>query len=723
MAGSIPDSAIRYDRRGFRSAEEIIRDDLVEGYTKQVRDPDSFASGLLRTQQAMLQLQTAAAAGDMEGAKALYDGIGDFYARHQNEVAEAVGINPRGNHFLEAIQRGALVGVNRDYDGIAVRTPRGMTTAGQLFGEGRAYEQLRSTEVLRSQFDQSVADVMSGEFDAVGDRPDASRWEALRRVMSPVVDHVVAGVRRGEEPALVVDADSHRRLASRLAATGYDDIASVGEDGVRAIVSHVLSKHMSDATAVSMYDWMVGEVSARRAASGDDGSFSAAKTARRLADGYESTVRALAGGGQPSDALHRFASMMVGSLAEGASPLDFDDPGTRLGMSELADLVARSSRAGVSIVPVLQANGSTGVKAAMREYLNARRQQVPPSPDNLFARAMGVHDAVQGLITSPDWAPATAGSRANPDAERGTAAGVFRVSSGSRGLDRASVGLFSGLVQEAVRTIASSGRVVAADEAVRDALTDPEARSRVVRSLARAMQTSSDVRVSEGVAAHVVDELASGGGGGLAGAISRFAFGTSVSGATPEERAEFLRLRRNAMQWYAANIGPAGRYYEDLIAASGWEQLLYDPVLGYGDVPADRARHIIDSHIQQAKLEMQAKASRGQSPAQVVNAKRSLGTFYYVAGFRDSAGNLHGGDYKPRPGDEPVIERGFGDLNSVAQPYEGISLGGAPVPVVPLGSYGRDTESRLRFRNAMSTMKSLYNAQQAAMREAVKSSE
>lgn len=704
--------------RQFQRWFDSARSPEASEYVADLRQPDSFTRGLLGTMDHMVGMQVAAAAGDIEAARAHYNAQRDFFANNQGKVQEAYALNPRGDKFLESIQQMAAMGVSRQYDRVELTMPgqQDKVLAGVMFGPDGLHDRYRTEQLTAANFTDPVVKLLTA-----GDNELTPVTHALKGVVNSVVNPVVeagagAGVTR------VPNTGQHAALADYLAVNGERDVEDLGADAVRALVSSTLSEHMEDGLAVSTYKWASQALRARKTAADARGmQFQASQEAYALLNSFNGLARAMSPRmGRPSDKVMRWADMATLSLVAEDPEVKLDDPGIKQGVLEMSDAFAQAERAGVRLLPLVQAYGGK-IGKAIAGYAISRRQNLPPPPANLMTDVIGLHSLAQSLVTT-GWRQVGSSARADPSLEVGEAAGVFRATSGSDGLDNAGIALYRALMRNAIQGVVDG---VGPRDALLSALGDAGKRADIAEELADATGLTPEA------AAGVIGEFASatmdsGSGAvsrmGLERALARYAFVTPTLA-----NAKDMPQREMVARWYAANVGGQGKYYDRLIDESTWSQVYRDPVLGYGDEAPGRRVAREASARSQIRDALHSAVEAGHSPIPVMNYWARQGRFYYVAGFRTEDGTpvdlkdvkyeerkTAGGDTVRKVLDQgliPVIEEGYGDLAKVTQEWE---LPGAysRIPVVGAGQFTRDWRV---FRNAMFVMKRVAEAQLAAM--------
>lgn len=707
--------------RQFQRWFDSARSPEASEYAADLQQPDSFTRGLLGTMDHMVSMQVAAAAGDIEAAREHYNAQREFFANNQGKVQEAYTLNPRGDKFLESIQQMAAMGVSRQYDRVELTMPgqQDKVLAGVMFGPDGLHDKFRTEQLTAANFTDPVVKLLTA-----GDNELAPAMYALKGVVNSVVNPVVeagagAGVTR------VPNTGQHAALADYLAVNGGRDVEDLGADAVRALVSSTLSEHMEDGLAVSTYKWASQALRARKNAADARGvQFQSAQEAYALLNSFNGLARAMSPRmGRPSDKVMRWADMATLSLVAEDPEVKLDDPGIRQGVLEMSDAFAQAERAGVRLLPLVQAYGGK-IGKAVAGYAISRRQNLPPPPANLMTDVIGLHSLAQSLVTA-GWRQVGSSARADPSLEVGEAAGVFRATSGSDGLDNAGIALYRALMRNAIQGVVDG---VGPRDALLSALGDAGKRADIAEELADATGLTPEA------AAGVVGEFASATMDSGSGAVSRMGLERALAKyafVTPTlTNAGDMPQREMVARWYAANVGNQGKYYDRLIDESMWSQIYRDPVLGYGDEAPGRRVAREASARSQIRDALHSAVEAGHSPIPAMNYWARQGRFYYVAGFRTEDGtpvDLKDVKYEERKtasGDTvrkvldqgliPVIEEGYGDLAKVTQEWE---LPGAysRIPVVGAGQFTRDWRV---FRNAMFVMKRVAEAQLAAMAKA-----
>lgn len=707
--------------RQFQRWFDSARAPEASEYVADLRQPDSFTRGLLETMDHMVSMQVAAAAGDIEAAREHYNAQRDFFANNQDKVREAYTLNPRGDKFLSSIQGMAELGVTRQYDKVELTIPgqQDKVLAGVMFGPNGLHDKYRAEQLTAANFTDPVVKLLTSGDDEL---PDATR--ALKGVVNSVVDPVVAaGARAGV--TRVPNTGQHAALADYLATNGGEDVEALGLDAVRALVSSTLSDHMEDGLAVSTYKWASQALRARKTAADARGvQFQAAQEAYALLNSFNGLARAMSPRmGRPSDKVMRWADMATLSLVAEDPEVKLDDPGIKQGVLEMSDVFAQAERAGVRLLPLVQAYGGK-IGKAVAGYAISRRQNLPPPPANLMTDIAGLHSLTQSLVTA-GWRQVGSSARADPSLEVGEASGVFRATSGSDGLDNAGIALYRALMRNSVQGVVDG---LGPRDALLATLNDSVKRGDIAEELADA--TGLTPEAASGVVAEFAAAATDSGSGavsriGLERALAKYAFAAPTLinyGDGPQ--------REMVARWYAANVGAQGKYYDQLIDESGWAQLYRDPILGYGDQEQGRRVAMESSARSQIRDSLHSAVEAGHSPIPVMKHWARQGRFYYVAGFRTEDGTsvplqdvkyeekkTAGGGVSRKVLDQgliPVIEEGYGDLAKVTQEWE---LPGdySRIPVVGAGLFTRDPRV---FRNAMLVMKKVSDAQLAAMAKA-----
>lgn len=701
-------------RQFANQAWDAMRPPEADEYSAELGDPDSFTRGLLGFQQHGKAMQVAAAAGNMDLARAHYQAQNDFLLAHQEELTRAASLNPRNDPFLRTVWAAAGNAISRSFDSIELTTPYGVVAAADAFGPNGQYEKMRAAQLTAANFTRATSDLLSGKTEDVFDegRTDGG----LRSIVEPITKVVTDQAVRQGVPR-VANADQYAALADYVVQNGGAHIRAVGSEAVRAVVNSILSGHMQDGTAVSFYKSAMSALASRKArADAASVEFNPAQEAYSFMNSVDSITRAMTpGSGKPPDSLYRWTALSTASLAASDPDLDLDDLGTRQGVMEIADVLAAGERGGMRLIPLLQGYGAK-VGQAIAGYIQARRQGLDAPQDNLMTRLVGMHSMAARLIT-PGWSQTSAETRADPTKEVGRASGVFRSTSGSEGLDDAGVAVYRAFCRGAAKHI-----VDGQDEyrAAVSALSDSETVSDMARELSRSMGVPEGV--AEGIVGKFVSNMRPDDSGmlvstGLERAVAEYAFETPDVTDTAS-----LPLRRLAARWYDANVGENGRYYDRLLRESGWDLLLRDPVLGYGDLPQQQREAIISSVKQQARLEMAEQAAHGGSPTSIMAGRQHQGRYYYVAGYRDGLGRdvpaekVQPDKYGLVSGVVPVIREGFGSLDQVEQPYRFAAAPG--MPVVEAGGYSKSSQ---QFRADMLFLKEMYEQQRKAAAKAAAS--
>ena len=694
---------------------------LANNYRDSMSDPDSYASGLMDAMADFNGAISDASAGKYSSAKARYDRGVKFFADHSDDMSAGMAISNRsGNGLLEAIRKGSEYGRTREYDTHQVVTPMGTFTLGALFGNGGSYQQLRTEEIMAAHFSKDVADLVAGKTSDVFQAGDDGSNEdtGLKSLVSRyVVDPITSTIAKNGKSVLLtegmgVQVSQRRALGAALVSEkGKEAMRAHGSEALATLTDHIVNHNMKDSTAVSMFKWGLDILDSAP----DDVDKS--DYLRQRLDAFEGLKREIAGAsdGSVAGSASRELLMVVAGLTKGGS-FDVDDPGTRAALSEIADVSARLERAGVPFFSLAQTKG-VPVKDELVRYAKSRSQGVPAPENNYFAEITDLVNAA-GSVLVPGWSPTPPDSKADPRAEVGKASGVFRATSGFEGLDSATVAIMSGIVTGGLRL---KERGDDGNVAFQKALTDPEAVEGTVRQMSRRMLIPLDA--ARGIYTQLVKNMFGGtpdnpnapaGRVGVENAVADFAFG--VNGADDEHT---VAMRKAAADWYVRNYGPSGKAYDAYINDAGIKSLLSDPVFGVGDKKPAEAQAYIDAYIQDLKKEMHETAARGRDPRITLETHKSIGRYYYVAGYIDNAtGVTHEG--LPPESDRtparlsnytPVIQEAYGPLDNAAQPVKNWVVGKTAIPAFSGGMYSRSRGDRSQLRSYQAFLQQLYRAQ------------
>lgn len=688
--------------RGSTSTGSAYNDSLANRYAGDMRHEDSFAAGVMRIPAQLKQIAAYAATGNMTKAKETYDQVNGFYADHAQELADAVSIDPKGNEFLGAIQRGALIGYGRQFDRQLVNTPQGEMPISDLFGPNGAYSQMRTQELQVQYFTKPTIDALNGDD------------EDLKSALTTLTDPLLGKVRPGETAA---PRSQYVDLAHEVASFWRADVEDLGADGVRAAISHVKDYHLGDGTAVPMYRAVLANAKAQL----DSGAESdPVQAVRKVVSAYESLTRRVAGGSDGADApdpAKRMMATMFSDMVAASPDVNLDDPYVQNGLTEVMDLFAKADRAGVDLMSVLKTSGAD-FRKSVAGYVQSRGQGLPAPEDNLLSGLAQADQRLKTMLT-PGWNPVLLTARANPKEASGTAAGVFGVQSTSPGLNQATVGIYRKLLTEVAWSLAHG---LSEPEAFTRVMTDTTGLtvSRISSVLQDTMLVPEETAV--GIAGAFLNNLVAGGQivkpTGLEQAVADFAFSGDQT-----DSVEMQDARAAARRWYAANLGPDSRGFDLLLA--GWDDVLHDSVVGFGTTKEGNAR--AEALKQQARQKMAAFAAQGLPAQALVKAYQDVGQYYYISGFRNIAtGEVVDGvpeELKKAKnakqtaallrGYSPVLDVAVGDLDEAEQPYAGWSPNG--LGVIP--SFGRNSWStnQRAFRAAQEQLQKLYKQQQEAM--------
>lgn len=672
------------------------------GYAAGLRRDDPFVVGLMRIPSLIKTIGAYAATDNMTRAKEAYDQLNGFYSDHADKMADAVDVDPKGDPLLDAVQRGALAGYDRAFDRVIVNTRLGQMPIGDLFGPGGRYASYKEDELRSQLFTQRTIDAMNGD--------DADLKSTLETLTAPLLGQL----RPGEVQA---PRSQYVDLAHEVASFWADDVKDVGVEAVRAAVSHVKDFCMGDGTAVAVYRDVLDNAKARIESGAEtDG----AQAVRSVFSAYKSLLDSSAGGskGQPAPASARRMMATLLTDAVSANPdLDLDDAYTRKGMYDIMGLFAAAERAGASLLPVMQESGAE-FRKAVSGYIASAGQGLPVPQDNLFVQVGNASRRLSGLLTE-GWYPASTTARANPAEAVGDAAGVFGARSGSGGLDYATVSVYGSLMKDLTRRISRGERE---PDAFVGMLADGSSVDAVAGELEDAMLVPRSV--ADGVARTLFANMAAGGAvrpTGVEQAVATFAFGGSAADSVDVQVA-----RETAAKWYAANLGPNSRGYDELLR--GWDSILNDDLVGFGMTREGKARS--EAMKQQVRQEMAELSARGLPAEALAREYYNKGKFYYISGFQNNdtgevldklpegvAKAMQAGDQrqvaKLLSSYSPVVDVGFGDLNRVKQPIAGWT----PLGLGALTAFGENTwtDNQRLFRTAMEQLKSIYDARMQKM--------
>lgn len=690
----IPLSEFRYDR-DFRSPA-IDRN----YYEAQLKDPTSFAAQALQVPSLMSLMQSEASAGNLTKSKEYYDQISKFYRDHTEDVAHSVVIDDQGDMLLHSLKQAALIGTQRQYDGVVLKTPQGDYAAQALFGVNGQYEKIRGDELRASYFSNDVINLMQGEDE---------QNDGLRKIVKPLVDAVVEPAMKQRTPGMPVSgAGQYNALAHHLATTGAADIQELDEDTIRAAAGQTASQHMADGAALPFYKWMIDAAKQRKR--DYPNSYRGAAFINQLASSFNSVTQAIAGGpdGSVADSVTRAVCMSVAAAAATDPNIDLDDSWTRQGLKEIVDVLTVGERAGVKFFPTAQLNGAQ-VNKVLAAYLVARSQGFKAPESNLLTNLSDMHRKLTDYIV-PGWSDTLEPGKADPRVARGQAEGVFHRTSGSAGLDTAAVGLYRAMARYLTGKIA-------ADMPLSDAITmmygDEVAIGDMAKELSRTMVISEPA--ARGITQAFLSQMSQGGvsPAGLEKAITDFAFSTDLNpGLAPELRQQLNDAKTQASRWYLGNVGSSGKYFDQLLGE--WNRILEDPILGFGNYPGEVRVAQINATMQQARRSLQVAMEKGSSPALMADHLVGQGQFYAVVGYRTEDGVMHEG-YPARPPSGtawpiPVIQKMFGPLDNASQPVPGWVVGGEMLPTFQPGSFSRDGFDA--FRNNQAVLAHLYQMQQ-----------
>lgn len=680
-------------------------DDPVREYSSQLRTEGSFANRVMQMPGMMVKLAEYAAADRMTEAKEIYDEIGRFYADHVDDTARAVTIQPKGDNFLGAIQRGALIGHNRMYDDTPVKTRYGEFTVGQLFGPDGLYQQTRDGELRSQYFSEAVVSAMDGD--------DKEK----KTVVASIVDPSLRVVRPGEK-------QTPRSQAAELAhevATNWDrDYGELGAEAIRAAVGEVKDRYMDDGTAVSAFRTLVGGAAERLRSGADDDPV---KAVHHIASSYRSLLGQTAGAPDNAKVPHEASRMlaMVVSGAMASDPgVDLDDPGVRAAMGEVMNTFAAAERAGVPLLQIMQ-SGGTEFSKSVAGYVQTRSRGIDPPEGNHLWQVVKANDRIGSLLSS-GWAASDAPVRANPQAGAGDAGAVFGAKSTSAGLNFASVAVHKALLTGVAAGVSHGMREPEAFQSVMSGRDEGNTIYRVADALEDSMLIPRYAAL--GVASALFSRMTAGGNSptGLEQAVADYAFGSTVDDSLEEQDA-----RKSVREWYAANLGPGSRAFDQLIDQSGVLNVLNDPLVGYGGGKDSAAR--VNAILQHYRQKMYSLAQRGLSPVSFLDGVKNVGRYYTVAGFQDRDTGKTFSDY---PEDVqkaieskdakaisralakylPVVGVAEGDLDLAEQPFSGWQPPGfGAVPSYGQGSWSRSPHL---FRAAQEQLRKIYQDQDAA---------
>ena len=678
---------------------------LASRYELDLRDEGSFAAGVMRVPDQLVELGACAAAGNMTRAKELYDQINGFYANHTADLAQAATIDPKNNPLLSAVHRGALMGYDRAFDRVMVNTLQGQQSVGQLFGPDGTYQQAsREAELKAQRFTSKTIDALNGAD------------EELKATLNPLVDPLLGKARPGEK---VGSRSQYVDLAHEVTSFWQQDVDDIGADGIREALSHITDKYLGDGSAITLYRSALDNARAQLDAGSET---DAVQAVRKFFTTYDSLLTRTAGGSDGStapDSASRMLATLVSDVVAGQPDLDLDDPYVKHGLTEVMDLFARSDRAGINLLPIIQTSGGEFKKATVG-YIQSRGQGLPPPEENLFVQVGRAGQRLQDMLT-PGWFPVETTVRANPKEDVRTAAGVFGVQSTSPGLNYATVGLYKTLMEDQARRIARGASDV---DAFWQMSSDPVLRASAARELQSDMLVSP--QAASGIVQALFENLTREGVSrpmGLEQAVADFAFG-----GDQRDSLDVQDARQEARLWYAANLGPDSRGFDRMLAS--WDAVLDDDLVGFGVSAEGRARTAAMK--QQARRKLYEAAQQGLPVQPLADAYKDYGQYYYVSGYRVAGtGEIVDGlpdkvrkalmsndlkvigkamrDYAP------VVDVAFGDLNEAEQPIEGWTPAG--LGVIP--SYGRRSWSnpvlRQGFRAAQEQLRNIYRKQQEAM--------
>lgn len=681
--------------------------ELNDVYTSELGQPDSFATGMLRLPQYMLQIKAYAGVGNMSKAKEAYDQLNRFYSDHTDEIVQAVTIDPKGHKVLAEIQRGAAEAFDRQFDRAVVQTPYGEMSVAELFGPNGTYQQAREMEVRNQNFSQLVVDSVTGE-----DRE-------LAEILSPLTNDpssLASAKYMHGRSRLSSNAPLSQRqdLAHTIASRWAQDSQAITGDAVRAIVSYVQDHHMADGTAATMYKTLVDLTRTRREV-GDPKADDPVAVASDISKSFDMILKrygSSADGTHPPAETTRFLTAAVAKAAAGNSDLDLTDLGTQYALGDLMGTFAGAQRSGIDLLPLMMESG-IDFDSAVTSYITHVKQGLPPPQENAIVQIQNAGKRLDYILSS-QWPAATNRvSRGNPRDQAGTGAGAFGASSGSIGLDIASIAVKSSLFPEVLRIMGQEE----CDElsALHRAVQDPATIDAVAKKLSSAMMLPAEATTM--IARQFLTNLSSGDTVRPVSLEQAIADVGIVRTGWLDDDDAMREARKAVSKWYAANLGPRAAEFQKRL--QGWHNFLSNDVIGFGTSPSGRAA--AEAFYQQALQAVSEAAENGLDITPIVAKFSKQGQFYQIVGFRDPITGtvIDKIPEKDKDGKKidinqytPVIEQVVGDLDSATQETQNYApLGVGRLPVFGPGSFSRNP---MLFIQMQRQLKQLFDAQQKA---------
>lgn len=672
------------DRR--QEAQQLKQDqELRQDYQRTFKDPMSFASGAMRMNDTVGQIIVNASSGNMTRAAEIYQGLNQFISGHSDDIARAAFIAPSRDSFMNAMQQSANRMIERDFDRMQVRLVDGsQSTIGELFREGGLYETRRRQELRNAEFTERTISVMDGD--------DEDQKLTVGMFVNPRIGTAKASTPEG-------DPGQYVEMGDLLANRGAEFREGLGGNGdaVRVLAGHVRAHHMQDGTATMMFKTLYDMTKARL----DSGAASdPIDAATQVARSYDALVTRVSGSKDP--AVNRFFATVTMDAVSANPDLDLDDPNVQYGMDRLANVFAADSRAGIPLVAHLYGSGGRFGRAAA-EFVNFTADGLEPPEGNMIVQLERSMQRLGSLLT-PGWSP-TAPVPANPNTQAGEASGVFQRSSGSPGLDAATIEIYRAL-REPITSEIARGRTE--QDAFLGALSNADTVGAVADAISRSMLLSADA--AQGVAATLLRQITGTGVqavgiGGLEQAVQEFALGSQ-----PGEPDDIHDARKQARRWIAANLGSTARGL-DLLVSQELDPILNDPVNG---IIAGKDGAVQANYIRQR---MKAGAldimSAGGDPRSYLRGQGGVGRYYQITGFRDSSGRVV--DQPPKDARAadyvPVVSEIVGKLDAAQQPYEGLVIPGfGPVARLDSGAWS-DPRRKSLFKTQQMLLQRVYKAQ------------
>lgn len=695
---------------------------LEESYARQLQDENSFASKMLRVPQVMSIIEAHAAAGDMKKAKAGWDELNQFYSENATNIARLYVTDPRGSKLLASLQEGSAIAMDRAFDRKVVNTPYGQMPVSEALGPDGAYQQAQEMELRNKNYSEATIKAMQeGPKELVG---------VLNSLSEIPVGNVKAAERVAYTNKMAMGAASQYRDLAHAVTTNWDnDSARIGADGVSAIVSYLKDNAMTNGTATGLYRTFVDMVATRLTNSTT--ASDARTTAGQIMRSYTSILNRLGGSatdGQISDSTARFLTKTLSAAISAQGDLDIEDAGTQKAIEDLAGLFAQSSRAGIDLLPLMSTSGMDFDREVV-SYINSAKQGLPVYEGNRILQIGRASARINQLIASQWITPGQPVGPGNPRDGMLTAGGVFGASSDSIGIDGAAVALKRALLPIIVKKLADP--TVSEDQALAMVLSDAtrelspgEDNPEVITKVARALQTSMLIPESTaiGVARQFFANMTKGGPvrpTGIEQAIADFALNEMS-----DDTEEIAAARTAAQKWYAANMGPNSKGYEQ--ALRPWMATLLDEITGFGATKEGTTQAQL--MFQSALQDIAAAAEKGLPVDALIKDRLNHGQFYYIAGFRDANGKTYQSlqdimsafpklDLKKNPQllnqFSPVIATAFGNLDHVTQDIPNYTpLGSTVLPTFGRGSY---TSNRQLYKAGQAALRKLYQTQQAQL--------